>query len=93
MITLRKTQKENGVATIYDYYLQNPPITDSGYPDRGSTAKHAFWVGYNGGPKAGHPQSPARLAWRAGLNSRGNEPCRAAIQKLRDHTDRDMKKL
>jgi hypothetical protein len=78
------------VTTIYDHYLQNPPITDSGYPDRGSTARHAFWNGYNGSPAQGSPNSSARLAWRAGkrANRLGNETCLAAIQKLRDHTDR-----
>ena len=82
--------RSTDVTTIYYHYLENPPINNKGFPDRGSTAKHAFWVGYSGGPKAGHPQSPARHAWRAGkmANRYGNETCLAAIQKLRDHTDR-----
>ena len=69
--------------TIYDLYIKNPPITSRGFPDRGSTAKNAFWVGYNGGPKAGHPQSPARHAWKAGrqANKDNNWECLNAFHK------------
>ena len=73
--------------TIYDQYAENPPITDRGFPDKGSTAKHAFWVGYNNGPKAGHPQSPARHAWNAGrkANKDNNPECLRAFHKRIGH--------
>ena len=69
--------------TIYDYYLENPPISDLGYPDRGSTARHAFWNGYAGSPAQGCPNSSARLAWKAGKKAHkdNNQKCLSAFNK------------
>lgn len=70
--------------TIYDFYLEHPPISNRGYPDRGSTARHAFWNGYNGSPAQGSPNSSARLAWKAGKQAKkqNNALCQSAAQKL-----------
>jgi len=76
--------------TIYDHYLKNPPISALGYPDRGSTARHAFWNGYAGSPAQGCPNSSARLAWRAGKKAHkdNNQECLSAFNKHLNATRR-----
>jgi len=73
------------MSTIYDRYLENPPVEPTtGHPSRGGSARNAFWVGFNGGPKIGQPKSRTRLAWMAGVQARkeGNSKAITAQTEL-----------
>ena len=73
------------MSTIYDRYLENPPVEPTtGHPSKGGSTRNAFWVGFNGGPKMGQPKSRTRLAWMAGVQARkeGNSKAITAQTEL-----------
>ena len=73
------------MSTIYDRYLENPPVEPAtGHPSKGGSTRSAFWVGFNGGPMLGQPNSRTRLAWKAGKQAKkeGNIKALAAQDEL-----------
>ena len=53
---------------LYDYYIANPPSRSTAGLDA-RPFQNSFWVGYDGGPMMGQPNSNARLAWQAGRDT------------------------